>query len=351
MMQPLYIKSASAISPQHSFEGDGFLNPVLFTMNNQLYVADPDYRPYINPVAIRRMSRIIKMGISAGMRSLQDAGVTTPDGIIIGTGKGSVTDTEHFLEDMIQLKEGALNPTYFIQSTYNSINGWLALQTKCNGYSQTYVHRGHSLEMALLDAQMMVNETVDTCNLLVGCYDEMSPDYFSIKHKVDYWKKQDIDSRELFKHGDTAGSIGGEGVAFFTVSNNPAQAICSMEAIKMLQNPDRLKLNEAIADMLPNAGITVKDISIVISGENGDSRTQWIYDAMLPQFTNASTVRYKHLCGEYDTTTGFSLWLATKIYGGEKLPGLLAENVISSGYTLILNHNILDSVSLLLLKN
>lgn len=352
MMQPLYIRSAAAISPQYSFDTAQFLNPVLASDSNILYVADPDYRQFINPVAIRRMSRIIKMGISAGMRALQDAGITTPDGIIIGTGKGSVSDTEHFLNDLIKFEEQALNPTYFIQSTYNSVNGWLALQTKCTGYSQTYVHRGHSLEMALLDAQMMATENSKPCNLLVGCLDEMSEDYFYIKSKVGYWKKEPIHSTELLQHKNTAGTIAGEGAAFFTVSNMAEDACCSLHAVYMLQQPTLTEIQACLENALADKGITTADIGLIISGNNGDVRQQALYDTTLPMFPEASVVMFKHLCGEYDTTTGFALWLASYIAQKDTIPEavIVQHNAGKGEYILILNHNILDSVSILLLK-
>ena len=144
MMQPIYISSGSIISPQQHFEDEGFLLDIKSTDAEALYITDPNYRNYINPVAIRRMSKMLKMGISTGMNCLKQAGIETPDAIITGTGRGSMLDMEQFLLDMIKLEEEALTPTAFIQSTYNSVNGWLALKTKCKGYSQTYVHRGTS---------------------------------------------------------------------------------------------------------------------------------------------------------------------------------------------------------------
>lgn len=127
MTQPMYIISACAISAQHTYNEADFLSPVMSYDDGRLFVVDPDYTKYISPVAIRRMSRMLKRGITAGMRCLEDAAVKTPDGIILGTSRGSVTDMELFLHDMIKMEEQALNPTSFIQSTYNSVNGWLAM--------------------------------------------------------------------------------------------------------------------------------------------------------------------------------------------------------------------------------
>src|SRR5690349_8280470 len=117
MKQALYIRAATAISPQQSFAPEGFLNPLITSNNGRLYAIDAPYDQYISPVAIRRMSRIMKMTISAAMQCLSEAGVKTPDAIITGTGRGGVTDMEVSVKDMIRLEEGSMNPTAFIQST------------------------------------------------------------------------------------------------------------------------------------------------------------------------------------------------------------------------------------------
>lgn len=352
--QPLYILSASAISPQQTFEGDNFLNPILESNDNKLFVTDPDYTKFINPVAIRRMSRIIKMGISAGMRALQKANMEQPDAIIVGTSKGSVTDTERFLTDMIAYKEETLNPTYFIQSTYNSINGWLAMQTKCTGYNQTYVHRGFSFELCLLDAQLMLADTTEKINVLLGCFDEMSHDYYTIKDKIHYWKKDKINSKALLQYNNTEGTIGGEGAAFFTVSNKSEGAICSIEYVNMLQQPDMDNIQDAIEEALVEANLQPGDVNVLLCGMSGDSRHEWIYDTAKAVMSDETTIAaFKHTTGEYDTSTGFATWLATYLFEKQEVPAELIQhkgNGESIKYILLVNHHILGTASVLLLK-
>jgi 3-oxoacyl-[acyl-carrier-protein] synthase II len=318
-MKPVYIASGCAISPQHSYEADNFLNPVLTSSNGQLYVADPDYRQYINPVAIRRMGRQLKMGITAGMEALNLAGITTPHAIITGTGLGSMTDTERFLNDMIAMDEGALNPTFFIQSTYNSVNGWLALQSKCTGYNQTYVNRGLSMEMALLDAQMLLSETDDLKQALVGGFDEMTPEYYLVKSKADYWKKTAVSSSDLYHNSHTPGTIGGEGAAFFVLSNHP-NAGPKLPGIKMLQQVDETTLADDITTYMASLGLNLQDIDLVISGADGDSRHAGIYKAIESLWPPETGIaRYKHWTGEYPTSSGFALWLALKVFKGTNI--------------------------------
>jgi 3-oxoacyl-(acyl-carrier-protein) synthase len=358
MMKPVYILSASAISPQHSFGGEHFLQPVMSSDNGKLYVVDADYRQYINPVAIRRMSKVIKMGISAAMNSLQQAGMTCPDAVITGTGMGSMLDMERFLKDMIALKEEALNPTYFIQSTYNSINGWVALQTKCNGYNQTFVHRGLSLELSLLDAQLLLDEADEKQTVLVGCFDEMTEEYFFIKNKIGYWKKDIPNSLELLKHNDTAGTIGGEGAAFFTLSNEKANAVCAIKAIRTFQDVEVSDVKKGLQDLLAEHNLSVNDIDVMLCGMNGDSRQQALYDMALAELPDATVAVFKHLTGEYATTSGFALWLASELFRKQTIPQeIVYRNAVVGQATnngikhmLVVNHYITGSVSLTLLS-
>lgn len=353
MMKPIYILSSAAISPQESFEEDGFLQEIKQVDDGKLFVVDADYRKYINPVAIRRMSRLIKMGISAGMHALQKANIEKPDAIITGTGLGSMTDMEHFLKDMINLKEEALNPTFFIQSTYNSVNGWLSLQTKSTGYNQTFVHRGLSLELSLLDAQLLLNETDAAQNVLVGSFDELTPDYFIVKGKCGYWKKDLPNSLQLIQHNTSIGSIAGEGASFFTVSNNATNALCSLRMVKAINTANAETIEAEITQVLTTQGMKQSDIDIVITGKNGDAQYEPFYDKALASFSDyTSIVAFKHLVGEYPTATGFALWLATQFFAHNTIQQpLLIRNGTSTSFRniLIVNHYFLGSASVILL--
>ena len=321
MKQPLYILSACSISAQHTYDADHFLDPVVSRDDGHMYVTDPDYTKYISPVAIRRMSRFLKRGITAGMKCLEDAGVTTPDGIILSTARGSVTDLENFLKDMINLNEEALTPTAFIQSTYNSINGWIAMLTKCTGYNQTYVHRGFSLELTLFDAQLMLAESTGKKYILTGGFDELTTEYFIIRNKIGYYKESIPNNLSLLAHYDTPGSIGGEGAHFFTVTNDPENAACAILGIEMLLQPSSEIVQSVIADMLQQNGLTNDDIDVLVSGMNGDSRNRFLMDPLIANCSpNTTIVTFKQLSGEYDTVSGFGLWLAHYIAVKQHVP-------------------------------
>lgn len=351
----MYISSATVISPQQHFEDEGLLQDIVNTDKGMLFVREPNYKGYINPVAIRRMSKLLKMGISCGMNALQKAGIEKPQAIITGTGRGSMVDTEQFLLSMIEMEEGALTPTSFIQSTYNSINGWLALQTKCTGYNQTYVNRGTSFELAMFDAQMLLNEAKEHMDILVGCFDEITPDYVRVKSKIGYWKNPIPSSTNLHKHSHTTGTIAGEGAAFFTITNQKENAICSLEAVKMLQDAATSDIVDNIDRLLDEHGLNLSEIDVLLCGMNGDSRQMEVYNQLSDLASEHTTIaNFKHLCGEYDTSSGFATWLAAELFKAQEIPGILVSrkgNHVGIKTILLVNHYILNSHSIMLLKS
>ena len=105
----IYIKGMGNISPQNT--GNEYVllsNPLSYT-GDKLACVEPDYGQYIDLKHLRRMSRVIKMGVASAAIALKDAGIQNPDGIITATGYGCLEDTGTFLNKMSELKEQALN--------------------------------------------------------------------------------------------------------------------------------------------------------------------------------------------------------------------------------------------------
>ena len=173
----IYIRSTGIISPQDTFNQTEFLAQPLWYDSNRLHCVLPDYKPLIDAKLIRRMSRIIKMGVAAALNCLQAGGVQMPDAIITGTAYGCLEDTENFLKRLIENNEDLLSPTAFIQSTHNTVAAQIALLLSCHNYNNTFVSRGFSFENALMDAQMLLLEN-EAQNILVGGVDGRHYVYF-----------------------------------------------------------------------------------------------------------------------------------------------------------------------------
>ena len=169
----VYIQGIGLISPQETYSTESFLENIVEHDTEMLNSVGPVYKEFINPIQLRRMSRLIKMGISTAKISLADAGVEMPGAIISGTGLGLMEDTEKFLMSVLDNNEEFLTPTAFIQSTHNTISGAVAIALKCNNYNNTYAHRGFSFESALLDGILLVNDG-DADNILIGGFAEIT---------------------------------------------------------------------------------------------------------------------------------------------------------------------------------
>ncbi|MEG0517930.1 MAG: beta-ketoacyl synthase chain length factor [Bacteroidales bacterium] len=123
----------------------------------------------------RRMSPLIKTAVATGMEVLADFGERCPiDAIVTASRLGCITDSEKFLSNIIDNNEQMLNPTPFIQSTFNTVGAQIALLKGLHCYNMTYSHREISLESALLDAMIRLDNKSSQA-VLIGVFDEITP--------------------------------------------------------------------------------------------------------------------------------------------------------------------------------
>ena len=137
-----YINGVGLISPQFTFDHAGFLPGPQEYVGSVLQCVTPDFKTYINPVQLRRLSRMLRIGLSAAIICMRDGKNENPDGIITSTGYGFLVDTAKFLVELLTQHEKQLTPTYFMQSTYNALSGLVALYVKCSGYNTTHDSKG-----------------------------------------------------------------------------------------------------------------------------------------------------------------------------------------------------------------
>lgn len=349
----MYIRATGNISPQKSFGHPPFLTEPVEYSGNRLACVEPEYKEIIDVKLIRRMSRIIRMGVAAAMECLQEAGVKQPDAIITGTAYGCLEDTGLFLTKMVDNNEELLTPTAFIQSTHNTIGAQIGLMLQCNNYNNTYVHRGFSFESALLDGMMLLKEK-EVANVLLGAVDEITDISHAVLNRMGLYKQGPVLNLELFK-SKSKGTSAGEGATFFFLTNEAsANDYAKLDALTTFYKPkERKEIEEHILSFLAIHSITPDDIDLVIAGKNGDVRSDEIFDQLQQSvFSKNNFINYKHLCGEYPTSTAFALWVAANIIKTGTVPSVLEykgskENKIKR--VLIYNHyqNIHHSLILL----
>ncbi len=142
-----------------------------------------DIRKYVKPMEARRMGKIMKSSLLSSLEALSQAGIETPDAIITGTTYGCMENSEMLLRQIQEEGEEMLKPTYFMQSTHNTIGSNIAIKTRCHGYNVTYTQGKDSLEWALRDARLLL-ESGKVKNVLVGCHDESAPVFNSLLEKA-----------------------------------------------------------------------------------------------------------------------------------------------------------------------
>jgi hypothetical protein len=322
----VYIKSSGIISPQPTHDSTGFPSSVKSVISDRLSCLEPDYKTLINPLLLRRMPRILKMGLAAAQISISRAGGVNPDGIIVGTGLGCLDNLEKFLLDVLQNNEHVTTVLPFINSTHNAVAAQISMLLRNQRYNTTYCHRNFSFETALLDAMMLIDENPDK-NILIGGIDECTPDFILLHSYLKAWKDP-VNNLDLIS-GKSPGTIAGEGSGFFMLSGHPpnADGAVSVEAVQTFltsQKTDYSEIQGYIDSFLTDHYISMDGLDAVMLGINGDFRNDQIYYQLSDnKFSNQAKLYFKHLCGEYYTSGAFAFWLASVILGKHNLPDVL----------------------------
>jgi uncharacterized protein YejL (UPF0352 family) len=312
----IYIRSASCISPQPTF-GDqpswAATTRVPDRPDDRLTCIEPDYKTLLDPKVLRRMSRIIRMGVAAANDCLQQAGNKEPGAIVTGTAYGCLEDTDVFLQNLIQRKEEALQPAPFIQSTHNTVAAQIALMLQCTRYNNTFVHRGASFENALLDAILLLSEG-EAETVLAGAVDEITDTSHAILQRFG-----------LYRHVPA-----GEGAAFFLLANQPSpEDLGRLEGIATFYKPEDTKaVEKTLASFLEQHAAT-PDLVILGASANvtnvnatnanathSNAANDRLYRQLTAPgsiFAGKAVLPYKQLCGEYPTSSAFAFWLAARL--------------------------------------
>ena len=179
----------------------------------------------------RRMSRIIKSAVSVAVECIEGVNnIDSLDAIITATGWGCLTDSERFLTNIIKDKEQLLNPTPFIQSTFNTVGGQIALLRHNHCYNVTYVNRSHSFEDALLDAMMRISDN-DSNNIIVGAFDEKTPSQHIIMERMGLFRKYNNGEGVVFAH--ITAEPRKESIAILDLIDFPKQTMTEEKCLKL----------------------------------------------------------------------------------------------------------------------
>lgn len=326
----VYINSSESISPQNTFDVDSFLETSIPLETEYFTCLKPEYKDYINPKLMRRMSNVIRMGVANATVCLQKAEVADPDAIVIGTGLGCLADTVKFLAQLDENNETMLNPTAFIQSTHNTVSGQIALLLSCKSHNLTFSQGSLSFETALTDSFMLLKDN-DAQNVLVGGLDEIVPESFAALQQTTCCTAT----------ADGTAVVQGEGSSFFVLSNVKSDKnIAELKAVSIKHN---LSLNESIIqslkEFLASNDMTLDQIDVFVSGRTNNAKSSEKCAYIAQHLPQSIVVEYKHLIGEYDTASAFGLWLGTRIVSKKKIPAICGASPQQNGMKNVLIYN------------
>lgn len=208
---------------------------MLFIPHKHLYISgtsyvsadEPDYKEVITDANLRRrMGRLLKMAVWCGLKSLDGVPSERVAGIITSTGAGFMKDTISFGSSIFDREETLLNPSPFMQSTFNTASGYIALIRKIHAYNTTYVQRADGFAASLVDAAMLLDDAGDGNVALVGAFDEVTPEVDVIRQRLG-----------LYRVGDSFLPLGEGAAAFLLSAAMPTDVSDSCPATEMSVGP------------------------------------------------------------------------------------------------------------------
>lgn len=173
---------------------------MLFIPHKHLYISgtsdigadEPDYKEVITDAnSRRRMGRLLKMAVWCGLKSLDGVPSERVAGIITSTGAGFMKDTISFGSSIFDREETLLNPSPFMQSTFNTASGYIALIRKIHAYNTTYVQQADGFAASLVDAAMLLDDAGEWDVALVGAFDEVTPEVDVIRQRLGLYRVED----------------------------------------------------------------------------------------------------------------------------------------------------------------
>lgn len=304
-----FIQHIESITHQDSFQKENIwseLKPL--TADSELI--SPDYKNYIPVAALRRLSTILRMGITAS-KACQEKVSDEFDAISVGTALGCLTDTEKFLVTINSVSGDILSPTAFIQSTHNTISGQISLDLKNHAYNMTHTQNALSFEVALKDGLLCMDEGKKS--VLVGAADEAIPFLERLRGNL-------IKTTHPFTSGAT----------FLVLSDEKGNGIAHIRACEVSFSSEDTETQ--IARFLSSNKSAFQDLDLILEGDS-------VFESRVKKH-----ISFQDYSGYYQSASAFALHMANDwlIENKEAHSVLIVNNLESNklGLTLICRNEV-----------
>ena len=270
-----YIHAIASISHQDSFRNSNVYKS-LTPLSDDSDVISPDFKEFIPPAALRRLSPVLRMGLAASIECRNQVD-TDFDAIVVGTALGCLKDTEKFLSTFLTSTSDFLSPTAFIQSTHNTIGGQISLGLNNHAYNMTHTQNNLSFEVSLIDAILCLNDGKK--NVLIGAADE----------KIDFLATVQPD---LIPNEFPLSS----GASFFALS--PAKSEIAIQAVST--NFNATNLLEDISTFLDVHDISMEEIDLLLHSN----------DDIEAHFSPKEAINYLDFTGFHYSASSYAVHVA-----------------------------------------
>ena len=318
-MKKVFIQAAEQVSIQEPLSEQWMTEPLSYD-EPLVKAQNPVFRDYMAANEARRMGGLMKRALVTTLKVLKETGIEHPDAIITGTCLGSLDYTERILDAMLENGEEALSPTHFMQSTHNTVGSALAIYTKTHGYNTTYSHGSISFDLTVQDAWMQM-QLGKISTALVGGHDEMTEGYFSKLQQVNF-----VGVEGMVPCGEMAMSM--------LLNTDPSvDHLAELAGIRMSFRPSDEQLRQQLDSLLTQAGMTLDDVSLVMTGMNGNPANDQLYKPMLETlFAEKTTMDYKRVFGENYPASALGLYAAAHLLKQkDELKAILLLNLTRTG--------------------
>ncbi len=318
----MHITASSTISHQPTFGNKGF-SLQLSELKQVSELVIPDYSAFIPAMDRRRMSDVLKMAIACSIDCLEQAGLSQPDGIIVGTSMGCCVHTKNFLDKIRTANQGLLSPTSFIVSTHNTIAGQISLLLGNHGYNMTHTQNSLSFEQGLIDGMLCINDGYS--NVLVGGADEAEVAIYNMRARLND-EKIHISC----------------GASFFILSNEkdiPVSInLVDVGSFGLIDDSSGI-----IMEFLNSNNISVNEINLVLYSNSDEKKTEELKII----FGHKKIFDYQKITGTYFTNAAFAMNYGIDILSHRKHP-VFGEGI---NKVLVCNNLIPENLGLILIDN
>lgn len=146
-----------------------------------------DFKPkdFINPMKMRRMNMLSRLGVSAAKMAIDDCGAKLePDtGVAMGTSFGPVQTSIDYMEEYVAKGAALAPPQLFAESVANAPGSHVAIEWGLRGFNVTVTQRESSgLAAAMYAAAQLVKGSAGAA--LIGGIEEINEMIFAVLDRI-----------------------------------------------------------------------------------------------------------------------------------------------------------------------